>query len=83
MREALGAVCKLLVLLLRLGMGVLSIWATVLLVQQGHVWVLVLWFFLLVPGFVLPFFTVLWLPYLVIAGAMVVLAILGSILDPE
>lgn len=60
-----------------------SLWATAYLYQQGQGWVVLLWFFFVVPSFILPFLTPLWLLYLLSWVGFLIFSVWGFALDAE
>lgn len=60
-----------------------SLWATAYLYQQGQGWVILTWLFFVIPSFILPFLTPLWLLYLLSWAVFLVVSILGMVLDAD
>ena len=77
----IGGLLTLLASLLATSIFVVSGWATVILMHEGHGWVLVLWAFMVLPALVLPFFTHLWALALFAWAAFVLVAVLAGLVD--
>ena len=79
--RALSGLASLLGGLLGIAIFAVSIWGMLILIHQGHAWVMVLWLFMLIPGLVLPFFTQLWALALILWVAFFLVVSLGSWAD--
>jgi len=77
----LGGLLTLLTSLLATSIFVVAGWGTLILVHEGHSWVLVLWIMMVLPALVLPFFTHLWALALLVWIAFFLVAALASVVD--
>ena len=79
--RVLGGLLTLLASLLAPSIFAVAAWAMLILMHEGHTWVFVLWFFMVLPALALPFFTHLWLLAVLLWVAFFVVAGLASAVD--